>query len=105
VALDIYPRLRTRTLNFLRCSDSPESVNNAILQWRGEELETAAQEAGLVFAMVRTNEEFRKEPQYTEVLSRMPLITLEKSERVIPFRSSRAISVLSRGFARSDWGT
>jgi CoA-transferase family III len=32
----------------------------------------------LIFAMVRTNEEFRKEPQYTEVLSSMPLITLEK---------------------------
>jgi crotonobetainyl-CoA:carnitine CoA-transferase CaiB-like acyl-CoA transferase len=28
--------------------------------------------------MVRTNDEFRKEPQYTEVLSRMPLITVEK---------------------------
>jgi crotonobetainyl-CoA:carnitine CoA-transferase CaiB-like acyl-CoA transferase len=27
---------------------------------------------------VRTNEEFRNEPQYTEVLSGMPLITLEK---------------------------
>jgi crotonobetainyl-CoA:carnitine CoA-transferase CaiB-like acyl-CoA transferase len=31
-----------------------------------------------VFGMVRTNEEFRKELQYTEVLSTMPLITLEK---------------------------
>jgi crotonobetainyl-CoA:carnitine CoA-transferase CaiB-like acyl-CoA transferase len=78
VALDIYPRLRTRTLNFLRASDSSESINSAILQWRAEELESAAQEAGLVFAMVRTNEEFRKEPQYTEVLSKMPLITVEK---------------------------
>jgi crotonobetainyl-CoA:carnitine CoA-transferase CaiB-like acyl-CoA transferase len=78
VALNIYPRLRTRALNFLRCSDSPESISNAILQWRAGELEAAAQEAGLVIAMVRTNDEFRKEPQYTEVLSRMPLITVEK---------------------------
>ena len=65
-----------------------ESISNAILQWRAQELEAAAQEAGLVFAMVRTNEEFRNEPQYTEVLSRMPLITLEKigESEPIPFK-------------------
>src|ERR1700723_4317192 len=78
VTLNIYPGLQARALNFLRCSNSTESIANAVLQWRAEELETAAAEAGLVFAMVRTNEEFRSEPQYTEVLSRMPLITLEK---------------------------
>jgi len=78
VALDFYPRLRTRTLNFLRCSDSLASVQNAILQWRADELEVAAAEQGLVLATVRTNDEFRKELQYTEVLSRMPLITVEK---------------------------
>src|SRR5215475_8932836 len=78
VAINIYQGLHSRALNFLRCSDSAESVNNAILQWRAEELESAAQEAGLPFAMVRTNEEFRDEPQYTEVLSTMPLVTIEK---------------------------
>src|SRR5260370_17271709 len=78
VTLNIYPGLQGRSLNFLRCSNSTESIGNAVLQWRAEELEAAAAEAGLVFAMVRTNEEFRNEPQYTEVLSRMPLITLEK---------------------------
>jgi hypothetical protein len=78
VSLNIYPGLQARALNFLRCSNSSESIGNAVLQWRAEELEAAAAEAGLVFAMVRTNEEFRSELQYTEVLSRMPLITLEK---------------------------
>src|SRR5580692_654337 len=78
VVLNIYPGLQARALNFLRCTNSSEAVGNAILQWRGEELEAAAAEAGLVFGLVRTNEEFRSEPQYTEVLSRMPLITLEK---------------------------
>jgi crotonobetainyl-CoA:carnitine CoA-transferase CaiB-like acyl-CoA transferase len=42
------------------------------------ELEQAAAAEGLVLAMVRTNEEFRREPQYTQVLSKMPLITVEK---------------------------
>src|SRR5471032_3067571 len=78
VSLNIYPGLQARALNFLRCSNSSESIGNAVLQWRAEELESAAAEAGLVFGMVRTNEEFRKELQYTEVLSKMPLITLEK---------------------------
>jgi len=88
VAINIYPGLHSRALNFLRASDNPESVNNAILQWRAAELESAGQEAGLVFAMVRTIEEFLREPQYTEVLSSMPLITLEKigESEPVPFK-------------------
>ena len=45
-------------------------------------------EAGLPIATVRTFEEFRKEPQYAEVLSRMPLISVEKigESEPIPFK-------------------
>src|SRR6202166_977507 len=88
VPLNFYPRLRTRTLDFLRCRDSAESVENAILQWRGEELETAAAEEGIVMGMVRTFDEFRSERQYVEILSKMPLITLEKigESEPIPFK-------------------
>jgi crotonobetainyl-CoA:carnitine CoA-transferase CaiB-like acyl-CoA transferase len=88
VSLNIYPGLQARALNLLRCSNSSDSIGNAILQWRAEELEAAAAEAGLVFAMVRTNKEFRQEPQYTEVLSKMPLITLEKigESEPVPFK-------------------
>jgi len=78
VALNIYPKLSFSALNLLRCGPSVESVNNAILQWRAEDLENAAAKAGLPIATVRTFEEFRKEPQYAEVLSRMPLISVEK---------------------------
>src|SRR3954471_19448269 len=67
-----------RTHSFLRCSENSESIANAILKWKAEELEDAAAEEGLVLAMVRTNDEFRREQQYTEVLSKMPLITIEK---------------------------
>src|SRR6202790_5375949 len=88
VPLNFYPGLRTRTLDFLRCRDSAESVENAILQWRGEELETAAAEEGIVMGMVRTFDEFRSERQYGEILSKMPLITLEKigESEPIPFK-------------------
>src|SRR6476646_1279683 len=78
VALDIYPQLLVRTLDFLRCSPSTESINNAILKWDAVELEQAAAGEGLVLGMVRTNEEFCREPQYTQVLSKLPLITVEK---------------------------
>src|SRR3954465_7813347 len=78
LALDIYPQLLVNTLNFLGCSPSTESINNAIRKWDAVELEEAAAAEGLVLAMVRTNEEFRREPQYTPLLSKMPLITVEK---------------------------
>jgi crotonobetainyl-CoA:carnitine CoA-transferase CaiB-like acyl-CoA transferase len=42
------------------------------------ELERAAAAEGLVLGMVRTNEEFRHEPQYIQVLSKLPLITVQK---------------------------
>jgi crotonobetainyl-CoA:carnitine CoA-transferase CaiB-like acyl-CoA transferase len=78
VTLNIYPKLHQRALNFFRCSDSVESLQNAILQWRADDLETAAAEEGLVLAKVRTFEELREEVQYREVLSSMPLIAVEK---------------------------
>jgi hypothetical protein len=70
VALDFYPGPRVRTLNFLGASESNESISNAISKWDAVKLENAAAEAGLVLAMVRTNEEFRREPQYIDVLSK-----------------------------------
>jgi CoA-transferase family III len=87
VPLNIYPRLAARELSLLRCDPSPESVRNAILQWRADDLENAAAEVGIVLAKVRTFEEFRKELQYTEVLSRMSLISVEKigDSEPIPF--------------------
>jgi hypothetical protein len=78
LALDIYPQILVRTLNFLGCSPNQESINSAIRKWDAVELENAAAAEGLVLAMVRTNEEFRREPQYADVLSQMPLITVEK---------------------------
>jgi crotonobetainyl-CoA:carnitine CoA-transferase CaiB-like acyl-CoA transferase len=88
VAINIYPKLAARALGLLKSIPTGEAVRNAILQWRAEDLENAAVEAGLPMAMVRTFDEFRKERQYTEVLSTMPLITLEKigESDPIPFK-------------------
>jgi len=90
LALDIYPQLLVRTLDFLGCSPSTKSINDAILKWNAVELEEAAAAEGLVLAMVRTNEEFRREPQYTDVLSKMPLITVQKisDSEPVPLKAS-----------------
>jgi crotonobetainyl-CoA:carnitine CoA-transferase CaiB-like acyl-CoA transferase len=86
--LSFYPKLHQRALNFFRCSDSLESLQNSILQWRADDLETAAAEEGLVLAKVRTFEEFRNELQYTDVLAKMPLISVEKigESEPVPFK-------------------
>ena len=38
VALNIYPKIRARALDFLKCTDNLEGVQQAILQWRADEL-------------------------------------------------------------------
>src|SRR5215831_7080792 len=88
VALNVYPKLAGHTFDLLKCAPSAEAVNNAIRQWRADDLELAGAEAGVVMAKVRTFEEFRKEAQYTDVLSRMPLITVEKigDSEPVPFK-------------------
>ena len=78
VLLNFYPGLRAHGLNFLGASESNESIDNAISKWDAVELENAAAEEGIVLAKVRTNEEFRRERQYIDVLSKMPLISVEK---------------------------
>ncbi len=104
VALNFYPQLNWRTLNFLRCSQSPESINNAILQWRADDLETAAAEQGLVLAKLRSNEEFRRELQYTEVLSKMPLITVENIADTETFPYKPAAKMLLDGIRALGMG-
>jgi len=88
VTLNFYPESQRRALNFFRCSDSVEALKNSILQWRADDLETAAAQEGLVLAKVRTFEEFSKELQYTDVLSKMPLISVEKigESEPVPFK-------------------
>jgi len=95
VTLNFYPESRRRALNLFRCSDNIEALQNAILQWRADDLETAAAEEGLVLAKVRSFEEFCKELQYTDVLARMPLISVEKigESEPVPFKQG-AKSVL-----------
>jgi len=69
LALDIYPQLLVRTLDFSAAARVPNPLTTPYAMERSGTGEAAAAE-GLVLAMVRTNEEFRREPQYTDVLSK-----------------------------------
>jgi crotonobetainyl-CoA:carnitine CoA-transferase CaiB-like acyl-CoA transferase len=88
VTLNFYPKVYQRALKFFHCDGSVESLENSILQWRADELEMAAAEEGLVLAKVRSFEELREESHYKEVLSRIPLISIEKigESEPIPFK-------------------
>src|SRR6201985_497346 len=51
-----YPRLLQDMCTFLRCAPDHDSIANAVSRWDGLELDEAAAEKGLVFAVVRTPE-------------------------------------------------
>jgi crotonobetainyl-CoA:carnitine CoA-transferase CaiB-like acyl-CoA transferase len=92
VAANIYPGLQRNALKLLECSDDALAINAAIARWNSDDLEQAAADAGIVIAKVRSLEEFMKEPQYLDVLSNMPLISIEKicDGNPIPFTPGAA---------------
>ncbi len=61
---------------------------NEIGKWNGVRVGQMPQEEGIVLAMVRTNEEFRREPQYIDVLSRMQVCLQWKKLAKIRTRST-----------------
>ncbi|MFC7392905.1 CoA transferase [Scopulibacillus cellulosilyticus] len=75
---NIYPKLRDKMQKLLGCGNDPKSVAEAISQWNAEDLEKAGEKNGIVMGMVRTLEEFMKEPVYKDYLENTPLIEIEK---------------------------
>jgi hypothetical protein len=76
--LNIYPRLKSKTLKLLRTYDDATAIANAVARWSAAELEEAGSDAGLVMPMVRSTEEFLATRQYRDVLADLPLIEIEK---------------------------
>jgi crotonobetainyl-CoA:carnitine CoA-transferase CaiB-like acyl-CoA transferase len=63
--------------NFLGCAPNKESLAEAVSNWDSEELDEAAAEAGVVFAIVRTPEEWANHPQGKQLADR-PLVEIVK---------------------------
>ena len=72
-----YPRLLAGMCTFLRCSPDKDSIATAVSQWDREELDEAAAAAGLVFAVVRTPEEWAAHPQGKQLADK-PVVEIVK---------------------------
>lgn len=77
IPANVYPALKSAMLAALDCADSPEALGRAIAQHTADDLEALAERLGIVFAKVRTVEEFVSEPVFEHLASR-PLIEIEK---------------------------
>src|SRR3989454_9191320 len=71
------PYHRDGVLALLGCSHDRMAVQRALDQWRGEALETAAADAGLVVTACRSFAEWDEHPQ-GRAIARLPLFTIDQ---------------------------
>jgi crotonobetainyl-CoA:carnitine CoA-transferase CaiB-like acyl-CoA transferase len=72
-----YPRLLNDMCSFLHCGPDHDQIAEAVSKWDSAELDEAAAAAGLVFAIVRTPEEWLAHPQGKQLAER-PLVEIVK---------------------------
>jgi crotonobetainyl-CoA:carnitine CoA-transferase CaiB-like acyl-CoA transferase len=72
-----YPRLLNDMCSFLHCGPDHDQIAEAVSKWDAAELDEAAAEAGLVFAIVRTPEEWAAHSQGKQLAER-PLVEIVK---------------------------
>ncbi|MBR0848825.1 CoA transferase [Bradyrhizobium diazoefficiens] len=68
---------RDAVCRVLGCEPEREKVQAALMQWKGEDFETAAYAAGGVVALMRTHDEWSALPQ-ARALAGLPLVAIEK---------------------------
>lgn len=68
---------RDAVCKVLACEPEREKVQAALMQWKGEDFETAAYAAGGVVALMRSYDEWSALPQ-ARALAELPLIAIEK---------------------------
>lgn len=74
---NIYPGIKSKMLAVLDCADNPTALAKAISEHTADELEQLGEQHGIVFAKVRSADEFTGEPVFDYLASR-PLIEIEK---------------------------
>lgn len=72
-----FPHHRDAVCKVLGCMPEREKVQAALMQWKGEDFETAAYAAGGVVALMRSYDEWSLLPQ-ARALAGLPLISIEK---------------------------
>lgn len=72
-----FPHHRDAVCKVLGCAPEREKVQAALMQWKGEDFETAAYAAGGVVALMRSYDEWSALPQ-ARALAELPLVSIEK---------------------------
>jgi crotonobetainyl-CoA:carnitine CoA-transferase CaiB-like acyl-CoA transferase len=76
---EIYPGLRQRAIDLLKPrGGSYEALRDAAKEWNGEELELAAEKAGIPMPLARNIKDVLKMDAFTKNLGLMPLVSVEK---------------------------
>lgn len=78
-----FPHHRDAVCKVLGCMPEREKVQAALMQWKGEDFETAAYAAGGVVALMRSYDEWSLLPQ-ARALAELPLISIEKTGDAAP---------------------
>jgi len=72
-----YPHMTADWVSLLHCTLDKNSIANACLKWNGQDLDDAAAERNMIFAMCRSREEWAQHPQ-GQFLAARPLVEIEK---------------------------
>lgn len=72
------PKLRDRMQDMIGCNNNIPSVVKSLLFKNGTKLEEKCAKEGIIMGRLRTLQEFMKEPVYTDYLSKLPLVEIEK---------------------------
>lgn len=72
-----FPHHRDAVCKVLGCEPERDKVQAALMQWNGEDFETAAYAAGGVVALMRSYDEWSALPQ-ARALAELPLVSIEK---------------------------
>ncbi|UPT90674.1 CoA transferase [Bradyrhizobium barranii subsp. apii] len=72
-----FPHHRDAVCNVLGCEPERDKVQAALMQWKGEDFETAAYAAGGVVALMRSYDEWSALPE-ARALAELPLVSIEK---------------------------
>ena len=86
-----FPHHRDAVCKVLGCAPEREKVQAALMQWKGEDFETAAYAAGGVVALMRSYGEWSALPQ-ARALAQLPLISIEKIGEAPPKPWPRGLS-------------
>ena len=86
-----FPHHRDAVCKVLGCAPEREKVQAALMQWKGEDFETAAYAAGGVVALMRSYDEWSALPQ-ARALAQLPLISIEKIGEAPPKPWPRGLS-------------